>query len=55
LGRWRGMLAAQLTTLPVVLYHFRRLSLVSLFANPLIPRAKKSNRDHASNGLLLIQ
>jgi competence protein ComEC len=29
-------LAAQLTTLPVALYHFRRLSLVSLVANPLI-------------------
>ncbi|MDZ4160063.1 MAG: ComEC/Rec2 family competence protein, partial [Anaerolineaceae bacterium] len=29
-------LAAQLTTLPVILYHFRRLSIVSLLANPLI-------------------
>jgi competence protein ComEC len=29
-------LAAQLTTLPVVLYHFQRLSLASLVANPLI-------------------
>jgi competence protein ComEC len=29
-------LAAQLTTLPVILYHFQRLSLVSLVANPLI-------------------
>ncbi len=28
--------AAQLTTLPVILYHFQRLSLVSLLANPLI-------------------
>lgn len=29
-------LAAQVTTLPVILYHFRRLSIVSLLANPLI-------------------
>jgi competence protein ComEC len=29
-------LAAQLTTLPVTAYHFKRLSLVSLIANPLI-------------------
>ncbi len=29
-------LAAQLTTLPVIVYHFQRLSLVSLIANPLI-------------------
>ncbi len=29
-------LAAQITTLPVILYHFRRLSLVALLANPLI-------------------
>ncbi|MEN6482330.1 MAG: ComEC/Rec2 family competence protein, partial [Anaerolineaceae bacterium] len=29
-------LAAQLTTLPVTLYHFQRLSLSSLLANPLI-------------------
>lgn len=29
-------LAAQLTTLPVTLYHFRRLSLIALLANPLI-------------------
>ena len=28
--------AAQLTTLPIVLYHFQRLSLTSLLANPLI-------------------
>jgi len=29
-------LAAQLTTLPIILYHFRRLSLVALVANALI-------------------
>lgn len=29
-------LAAQLTTLPLILYYFRRLSLASLLANPLI-------------------
>ncbi|GAB4502708.1 MAG: hypothetical protein Fur0035_22630 [Anaerolineales bacterium] len=29
-------LAAQLTTLPVMVYHFKRLSLVSLLVNPLI-------------------
>ena len=29
-------LAAQLTTLPVILYHFGRLSLISLVANPLV-------------------
>ena len=29
-------LAAQLTTLPVILYHFQRLSITSLLANPLI-------------------
>ena len=29
-------LAAQITTLPVILYHFRRLSLTALVANPLI-------------------
>lgn len=29
-------LAAQLLTLPVILYHFKRLSLVSLVANPLL-------------------
>jgi competence protein ComEC len=29
-------LAAQLTTLPVILYHFQRLSLISLAANPLV-------------------
>ena len=29
-------LAAQLMTLPVILYHFQRLSLSSLLANPLI-------------------
>ena len=29
-------LAAQLTTLPVVIYHFRQFSLISLIANPLI-------------------
>jgi len=29
-------LAAQLTTLPIVIYYFRRLSLVSLLANPLV-------------------
>ncbi len=29
-------LAAQVTTLPVIIYHFQRLSLVSLLANPLI-------------------
>ncbi len=29
-------LAAQLTTLPIILYHFQRLSLISLIANPLI-------------------
>ena len=28
--------AAQLTTLPIVLYHFQRLSLISLLANPLV-------------------
>ncbi len=28
--------AAQITTLPVIVYHFQRLSLVSLLANPLI-------------------
>jgi competence protein ComEC len=29
-------LAAQLTTLPVMLYHFRRFSLISVLANPLV-------------------
>lgn len=29
-------LAAQITTLPVTIYHFQRLSLISLLANPLI-------------------
>jgi competence protein ComEC len=29
-------LAAQVTTLPIMIYHFRRLSLSSLLANPLI-------------------
>ena len=29
-------LAAQLTTLPIMAYHFKRISLVSLFANPFI-------------------
>jgi competence protein ComEC len=29
-------LAAQLTTLPIILYYFRRLSLISLLANPVI-------------------
>ncbi|MGB9674340.1 MAG: ComEC/Rec2 family competence protein, partial [Anaerolineales bacterium] len=29
-------LAAQITTLPVILYHFQRLSIISLLANPLI-------------------
>ena len=29
-------LAAQLTTIPLVLYHFKRLSLVTLIANPII-------------------
>jgi competence protein ComEC len=29
-------LAAQLTTLPIMAYHFKRISLVSLIANPLI-------------------
>ena len=29
-------LAAQLTTVPLILYYFRRLSLISLAANPLI-------------------
>ena len=29
-------LAAQMMTLPVIIYHFRRLSLVSLLANPII-------------------
>jgi predicted membrane metal-binding protein len=28
-------LAAQLTTLPVILYHFQSLSLVSFLVNPL--------------------
>lgn len=29
-------LAAQVTTLPIVIYHFQRVSLVSLIANPLV-------------------
>ncbi|MGB9521571.1 MAG: ComEC/Rec2 family competence protein, partial [Anaerolineales bacterium] len=29
-------IAAQLTTLPIILYHFQRLSIISLIANPLI-------------------
>jgi competence protein ComEC len=29
-------IAAQLTTLPIILYYFQRLSLISLLANPLI-------------------
>ncbi|GAB4478750.1 MAG: hypothetical protein Kow0088_18910 [Anaerolineales bacterium] len=37
LGEWAlYTLAAQVTTLPIMLYHFRRLSLVSLLVNPLI-------------------
>lgn len=41
LGGWVGAyflftVAAQLTTLPVIVYHFKRLSIVSLVANPVI-------------------
>ncbi len=37
LGEWALFtLAAQVTTLPIMLYHFQRLSLVALLVNPLI-------------------
>lgn len=36
-GEWvLFTLAAQVTTLPILLYHFRRLSLIALLVNPLI-------------------
>lgn len=37
LGEWvLFTLAAQVTTLPIILYHFRQISLVALLVNPLI-------------------
>ena len=36
-------LAAQLLTLPVILYHFQRLSISSLLANPLIQSLKAND------------
>ncbi|MCX8062721.1 MAG: ComEC/Rec2 family competence protein [Anaerolineales bacterium] len=37
IGEWALFtLAAQVTTLPIILYHFRQLSLIALLVNPLI-------------------